>query len=298
MNYLDKAKRVQVVKLLVEGMSLRAIARVTGVSKVTTLKLLASLGEVCSDYQDRHLRNLPCRRIEFDEIWAFVGAKEKNATLDQKAEGWGDIWTWTAFCPDTKLMVSWYVGNRDFKCAKVVVNDLKDRLANRVQLTTDGHKPYLQAVEEAFGGAIDYAVLIKLYGNEGGREAPANVKYSPADVTGVRIEKISGRPDPKFVSTSGVERQNLTMRMSMRRFTRLTNGFSKKAENHAHQVALHFMHYNFCRIHTSIRVTPAMEAGVANHVWDVEEIIALVDAADKAREAALGPRRTRGKSNG
>ena len=296
MNYLDKAKRVQVVKCLVEGMSIRATCRITGVAKATVLKLVVDVGEVCADYQDKALRNLPCRRIEVDEIWAFVGAKEKNATDAQKKEGFGDIWTWTALCPDTKLIASFYVANRDAESAHYFIDDLASRLANRVQLTSDGHKPYLQAVEDAFGGAIDYAMLIKQYGNEGGREAPANIKYSPADCTGIRVERISGSPNKAFISTSGVERQNLTMRMSMRRFTRLTNGFSKKAENHAHMVALHFMHYNFCRIHQSLRISPAMAAGVTDKLWNVEDVIGLLDAAEAEREAALGPRRTRGKT--
>lgn len=294
MNYLDKAKRTMVVKCLTEGMSIRATSRLTGVSITTVLKLLADLGKVCADYQDEVLRNLPCRRVEVDEIWAFVGAKEKNATADQKAEGWGDIWTWTAFCPDTKLIASWYVGDRSATSAHYFISDMATRLSHRIQLTSDGHKPYLQAVEDAFGGEIDYAMLIKQYGNEGGREAPANIKYSPADCTGIKVERISGRPDRKHISTSGVERQNLTIRMSNRRFTRLTNGFSKKAENHAHALAIYFMNYNFCRVHQSLRMSPAMAAGVSKVLWEVEDVVALLDKVEQEREAALGPRRTRG----
>jgi IS1 family transposase len=230
--------------------------------------------------------------VQVDEIWAFVGTKEKNATEAQKAQGWGDIWTWTAIDADSKLILSYYVGNRNAESANYFMQDVAGRLASRVQLTSDGHKPYLQAVEDAFGGAIDYAMLIKLYGNEGGRQQPANVRYSPADVTGIRVEKISGRPDPKHISTSYVERQNLTMRMGMRRFTRLTNGFSKKVENHA--LAIYFVNYNFCRIHQSLRVTPAMAAGLVDRVWDLKDIVAMLDKAQKDREAELGPRRTRG----
>lgn len=296
MNYTDKAKRVQIVKCLVEGVSIRATCRMTGAAKGTVLKLLADIGEVCAAHQHEHLINLPCKRVQVDEIWSFVGMKQKNASEDQKAAGFGDAWTWTAICADTKLVMSWLVGDRNAACADHFIADLQTRLAHRVQLTSDGHKGYLHAVEDAFGGAIDYAMLIKLYGNEGNRQAPANIKFSPADVTGIKVEKISGRPDPKHVSTSYVERQNLTMRMNMRRFTRLTNGFSKKAENLAHAVALHFMHYNFCRIHQTLRVTPAMAAGVSAVVWDVEDIVALLEKAEAAREAELGPRRTRGKS--
>ena len=293
MNYLDTAKRVQVIKALVEGMSVRATCRLTGVSKPTVLKLLVDVGEVCAAFQYEHLRNLKCKRVQVDEIWAFVAMKQKNVPLDARGQGVGDVWTWTAIDADTKLIVSFLVGNRDSHCARIFIDDLASRLAGRIQLTSDGHKPYLQAVEDAFGAGIDYAVIMKLYGNEGHGGEPANIRYSPAVCTGIKIEKITGRPDPAHISTSYVERQNLTMRMSMRRFTRLTNGFSKKAENHAAMVALHFMHYNFCRIHQTLRITPAMAAGVSGKVFDVEDIVALLEQAEAAREAELGPRRTR-----
>lgn len=273
MNRLPLAKRAQILGLLVEGDSLRATSRLADVSINTVTKLLVDVGRACSEYQDKALRNLPCKRVQVDEIWAFVGAKEKNATEEQKEQGYGDIWTWTAICADTKLVPSFYVGERDSEAAMIFMDDLAKRLANRVQLTSDGHKPYLEAVEGAFGGDIDYALLVKMY-----REAPEGQRrYSPPVCTGARKTRIEGNPDPKHFSTSYAERNNLTMRMSMRRFTRLTNSFSKKVENHAHAVALHFMFYNFGRIHKSQRVTPAMAAGVADHVWSLEEIAGLTD---------------------
>jgi IS1 family transposase len=246
----------------------------TGVAINTVVKMLCDAGRACSAYQDRTLRNLKSKRIQCDEIWSFVGAKEKNASPEKKRDGWGDIWTWTALCPDTKLIACWYVGERDASAAYHFINDLSERLASRVQLTTDGHKAYVQAVEDAFGCDIDYAMLVKIYGNapEGGE-----VRYSPAQCMGARKAVITGRPDFRHVSTSHTERQNLTMRMSMRRFTRLTNAFSKKVENHEHAVALHFMHYNFCRIHQSLRVTPAMEAGITDHVWSLAEVVEMID---------------------
>ena len=219
--------------------------------------------------------NLPCKRVQCDEIWSFVGAKQKNATAEQKAEGWGDTWTWVAICADTKLVPCWAVGGRDAGVAYEFMHDLAGRLANRVQLTTDAHRPYLAAVEDAFGSEIDYAMLVKLYGK--GEQGPER-QYSPAACKGARKVAIKGRPDYKEISTSYIERQNLTMRMGMRRFTRLTNGFSKKIENHEAAIALHYMHYNFCRIHQTLRVTPAMEAGVSDHVWSIAEIMALLDA--------------------
>jgi IS1 family transposase len=274
MNKLSTDERTRIVAALVEGNSMRAVSRMTGIARNTINKLLVDLGTACSEYQDKAFRNLSCKRVQCDEIWSFVGAKEKNATTEKKQEGWGDVWTWVAMDADTKLVPCWFVGQRDAGCAYHFMHDLAGRLANRVQLTTDGHKAYLYAVEDAFGADIDYAMLIKIYGNtpEGGE-----VRYSPAVCMGAKKAAISGKPDFKHVSTSFVERQNLTMRMSMRRFTRLTNGFSKKVENHEHMLALHYMFYNFGRIHQSLRVTPAMEAGVSDHVWELEEIISLLD---------------------
>lgn len=290
MNRLDTDRRSQVVRALVDGCSIRATVRMTGAAKGTVLKLLADLGAVCSEYQDKALRNLTCKRIECDETWSFCGAKQKNVA--KGAAGVGDVWTWTAICADTKLVPSWMIGGRDGEYAKEFIADLASRLTNRVQLTTDGHKAYLEAVEAAFGCDVDYAMLIKKYANEGG--VASEVRYSPAACTGIEKKVITGNPDKRLISTSYVERQNLTMRMGMRRFTRLTNGFSKKVENTGHAVAIHFMNYNYCRVHQSLRVTPAMAAGVTDHVWDVEDVIALLVAAEDAREAELGPRRTRG----
>ncbi len=271
MNRLSRDRQIAVVKALVEGCSIRATVRMTGVAKNTIINLLVDLGAACEAYQAEKLVNLPCKRIQCDEIWSFVGAKQKQ--VNNGAAGVGDVWTWTAICADTKLIASWQVGDRGSETAKGFISDLAGRLANRVQLTTDGHKVYLNAIENAFGDDIDYAMLVKQYGecHEGGE-----VRYSPAVCTGAKKEAITGNPDPKHVSTSYVERQNLTMRMSMRRFTRLTNAFSKKVENHAAAVALHFMYYNFCRIHQTLRVTPAMAAGVTDHVWEIGEIVDLL----------------------
>lgn len=277
MNKLPTEKRVRIVAALVEGNSIRATARIVGVNKDTVLKLLVDLGCACSNFQDKALRNLPCKRIQVDEIWAFVYAKEKNLPPEMRcAPGVGDVWTWTAIDAETKLVPSWLVGSRDSGAAKVFIMDLASRLAGRVQLTSDGHKPYLQAVEDAFGNDIDYAVLQKIYGPapEGQR------RYSPPECIGANRIVVTGEPEQAHVSTSYVERQNLTMRMKMRRFTRLTNAFSKKVENLEHAVALHYMHYNFCRVHQSLRVTPAMAAGVTDHVWELEEVIELLDKAE------------------
>ncbi len=281
MNKLPLEARTRVVAALVEGNSLRAITRMTGVHRTTVMKLLADLGRVCSIYQDRVFRNLPCKRIQCDEIWSFVGAKEKNASPEKKAEGWGDIWTWTAIDAETKLTPCWFVGTRDAGAAYHFMHDLADRLAHRVQLTTDGHKPYLSAVADAFGTDIDYAQLVKVYGEGPKTEA----RYSPAQCMGAKKAKIIGTPAYGHVSTSFVERANLTMRMGMRRFTRLTNAFSKKVENHEHAIALHFMHYNFCRIHQTLRATPAMAAGVSTKVWELADLIALLDT-EQAQAAA------------
>lgn len=275
MNKLSTEKRSQVVAALVEGNSIRATVRMTGVSKNTIAKLLLELGAACSEYLDKALVNLNCKRIQCDEIWSFIGAKEKNVPAEKRGQFvMGDIWTWVAMDADTKLIAAWTVGGRDAGTAYGFIQDLAKRLANRVQLTTDGHRAYLSAVEDALGSNVDYAMLVKLYGND--RESEA--RYSPAECIGCREVVVTGRPDPKHISTSFIERQNLTMRMGMRRFTRLTNAFSKKLENHIASIAIHYMHYNFCRVHQTLRVTPAMEAGVADHVWSISELIALLDA--------------------
>ena len=263
-----------VVQCLVEGNSLRSTTRITGVHRTTIINLLCDLGEACSAYQDKVFRNLNCRRIQCDEIWSFVYAKEKNASMEMKdAVGAGDVWTWTAIDPDSKLVPCWFIGSRDALCAYHFIQDLAGRLKNRIQLTTDGLKVYIQAIEDAFGSEIEYAMLIKIFG-----EAPkTEARYSPARCMGSKRALMTGKPEYGHVSTSHVERQNLTMRMSMRRFTRLTNAFSKKVENLEYAVALHFMYYNFARIHQTLRVTPAMEAGVSDHVWSVGEILGLLE---------------------
>jgi IS1 family transposase len=290
MNKLPSDRRVQILGMMVEGMSIRAIARLTGASKNTIVKLLRDAGEACSDYQDRVLRDLPCKRIQVDEIWSFVYAKQKNVPTAKAApEQAGDIWTWTAICADTKLAVSWLLGNRDGETANVFVTDLASRLRGRVQLTSDGHKPYLEAVEDAFGDDVDYAMLVKLYGApQDGASGTAQRKYSPAECTGCKSHVVTGSPDPDHISTSYAERLNLSIRMHTRRFTRLTNAFSKDAENHAHSVALNFMYYSFVRIHQTLRVTPAMAASVTNKLWELSDLVALIDEyAPKPR--ARGP---------
>jgi len=247
----------------------------TGVSQNTIFKLLADLGDACAEYQDKAFRNLNCRRIECDEIWSFVGVKARNVTQRKMDEAnWGDVWTWVAIDADTKLVPCWLVGPRNGEAAYEFIHDLASRLKNRVQLTTDGHRPYLEAVESAFGSEIDYAMLIKIYGKSGDKKD--ETRYSPAECIGCEKRWVAGNPATELVSTSYVERQNLTMRMSMRRFTRLTNGFSKKIENHAHAIALHYMYYNFVRIHKSLRCTPAMAAGVTSRLWEIADIIALL----------------------
>ncbi len=275
MNRLDKERRTQVIRCLVEGNSIRSTVRMTGVAKNSVVKLLAAVGAACANYQGSVFRNLPCKRIQCDEIWSLCYAKANNVPADKQGQfGYGDVWTWTALCADTKIVPSWIVGGRDSGTAQALNEDLAGRLANRIQLTTDGHRLYLEAVEAAFGSEIDYAMLVKMYGED----PKADTKYSPSECIGCRFVPISGNPKPEHISTSFVERQNLTMRMSMRRFTRLTNGFSKKVENHAAALALYFMYYNFCRVHQTLRVTPAMEAGVADHVWQIEEIVGLLDS--------------------
>jgi IS1 family transposase len=273
MNRLDIATQAKVIGCLVEGCSIRATVRLTGVAKNTIVKLLAEIGRACDDCHDANVRNLKVRRLQCDEIWCFIGAKAKNTRIEKKAKfGWGDIWTWVGIDADTKLVVSYMVGNRDGGWAEEFMKDCASRIRNRVQITTDGFKVYLQAVENAFGADIDYAMLQKIYGAVNDGEA----RYSPAKCIGRDMKVVSGDPDPKHVSTSFVERQNLTMRMHMRRFTRLTNAFSKKLSNHRHSVALHYMFYNFCRVHQTLKVTPAMEAGLTDHVWVLEELCALL----------------------
>ena len=281
MNQLSTAERAQIIGCLVERMSLRATARLTGFARNTISTLLVNLGRAASEYQDRTLRNLTSTRIECDEIWAFVHAKAKNVLERLQGQyGYGDVWTWTAIDPDTRLIASWLVGWRGEPEAVDFLMDLRGRLANRIQLTTDGHIAYRGAVERVFGNDIDYAQLIKEYGVEASKdESPTARRSSPNKVTGSEIRIINGDPNPEYISTSYVERNNLTMRMSMRRFTRLTNAFSKKVESHAAMVSVHFLHYNFARPHSSLgkNTTPAMAAGVADHVWTVQEIAALLD---------------------
>lgn len=274
MNKLSTEERTRVVAAFVDGNSLRSTTRMTGIHRTTIMKLLAELGEACLTYQDKTFVNLKCERIECDEILSFCGAKEKNCSEEMKDAGWGDAWTWVAINPVSKLVPCWLVGGRDAGFAHDFMIDLASRLENRVQLTTDGLRAYLSAVEYAFGDQIDYAMLVKQYG-----DAPAGDqrRYSPAEVTGTKRKVISGAPNDKHICTSIIERQNLTMRMGIRRFTRLTNGFSKKIENHVHAISLHYMFYNFAKIHQSLRMTPAMAAGVSNHVWSIAEIVALLD---------------------
>jgi IS1 family transposase len=248
------------------------------------MRLLRQVGEATYEFQDGALRNLQCQRIQCDEIWSFVGCKEQHLQLGEKHKGRGDVWTWTALDPDSKLMVSWHVGLREQSDAACFMEDLASRLANRVQLSTDGHLGYRAAVEDAFGGEIDYAVAVKVYGMPLDNNR-IEARYSPSKCKEVTKRRVSGDPDPDHISTSHNERHNLTMRMGMRRFTRLTNGFSKKFKNHLNAVNLHMAHYNFCRIHQSLRITPAMAADVADHVWDIEELIALIDTPERRKTA-------------
>jgi IS1 family transposase len=280
MNKLSMDKKVAVISALVEGCSVRATSRLTGVAKGTILRLLAEVGTACAQYQDAVLRNIPARRVQVDEIWSFCYAKQKNITAAMFDNGGfaGDVWTCVAIDADTKLVLSWRVGWRDAGYATDFLQDVAGRLSNRVQLTTDGHKMYLTAVPDAFGKSVDHAQLVKIYGDDPERQK----RYSPARCLGTERIEVIGSPDPKHISTSYVERQNLTMRMQMRRFTRLTNAFSKKIENHEHAVALFYMWYNFGRLHQTLRVTPAMEAGISQHVWSIHEVVSLSEAVANA----------------
>ncbi len=293
MNRLSHEDRVRIISQLCEGMSIRAITRTTGASKNTIAKLLGDAGRACMAYHDEHVRNVTAARVQVDEIWSFTYAKAKNVPTAKAApEGAGDTWTWTALDADSKMIISYLVGGRDAEYAVEFIQDLSDRLANRVQLTSDGLNAYIGAVEDAFGDDIDFAQLVKVYGNVPGGAG----RYSPPECIGAAKRRIRGRPDIDHVSTSYVERQNLTMRMHMRRFTRLTNAFSKKVENHAYAVALHFMYYNFVRIHGKLRMSPAMAAGVTDRLWEVSDIVALVEAADPAPKPR-GPYKTKQISN-
>jgi IS1 family transposase len=282
MNKLDRSRRAQIIAALVEGCSIRSTSRMVGISKDTVMKLLVDVGKVCAEYQDIRLRNLDCRLLQCDEIWSFCYAKQKNVSpKHQGIFGYGDVWTWTALDHVTKLVPCWHVGRRDAHAAGQFINDLASRLKHRVQITTDGHKAYLEAIEGAFGCDVDYAMLIKLYGKE-----QEEVRYSPAKCIGSYSEVITGDPFPPAISTSHVERQNLTMRMGMRRFTRLTNAFSKKLENHMHAISLHYMYYNFARVHQTLRCSPAMEAGVSNKLWSIGDIVNLLEEAESLKPAA------------
>lgn len=276
MNRLSQEKRAQIIGMMVEGVSIRAISRMTGASKNTIVKLLAEAGQMFSDFQNETIRNLSSERIQLDEIWSFVYAKAKNVACAKAAPDIADdVWTWTAIDADSKLIVSWLVGDRSGETGCRFVRDLADRLKHRVQITTDGHKAYLQAVEEAFGNDVDHEMLETFYAapSQEGRAT----RYSPAECCGTRTHRITANPDSQHISTSYAERQNLSMRMSIRRSTRLTNAFSKKIENHVYAIAIYFMHYNFCRVHQTLRVTPAMEAGIADHVWTLEELAGLLE---------------------
>jgi IS1 family transposase len=282
MNRLSRAERAKIIGCLTEGMSIRATSRLTGAAQNTIMKLLRDLGSAAADYQDRTLRNLACERIQADEIWAFVGMKAKNVPEDKRGTlGYGDVWTWTALDPDSKLLVSWLVGERTMDAAMLFMADVASRLGTRPQITTDGNMAYRDAIEAAFGSEADYAQLLKQYGvmpsDDGSMTAR---RYSPNVVTSVETRVIAGNPDPDHISTSHVERSNLTIRMQNRRFTRLTNAFSKRIDNHAWSVALFMLHYNFARPHRSLgkNVTPAMAAGIADHVWTLEEIAGLLDS--------------------
>jgi IS1 family transposase len=282
MNRLDDSRRAQVIRCLVEGNSINSTCRITGVAKNTILKLLVEVGAACTKFLDEKMVNLPCKRLQADETWSFCYCKQKQVTLEIAEERVaGDVWVWVAIDADTKLIPTWLVGRRDAGCATEFIQDLANRLANRVQLTTDGLKVYLNAIVDAFSNDIDYAILHKIYGADQGNES----RYSPAVCTGCEKKTVIGDPDERHVSTSYIERQNLTMRMSMRRFTRLTNAFSKKIENHMASVALYMLYYNFGRKHLTLGTTPAIKAGIADHIWTIDEIIALLSTSEHAKAA-------------
>ena len=295
MNKLPLAKRVQILAMLCEGSSMRSISRIADVSINTVSKLLVEAGEAALAIHDENVCDVEAGRVQCDEIWSFCYAKAKNVSTAKAApDGAGDVWTWTAIDADSKLMVSYFVGDRGAESAMILMDDLRARLANRVQLTTDGHRAYLEAVEGAFGADVDYAQLVKLYGEQGGKGS--EVRYSPAECTGIRKRRVEGNPDIAHVSTSHVERMNLSIRMQNRRFTRLTNAFSKKLDNHIHALALYFAFYNFCRIHKSLKVTPAMAAGITDRLWSLEDIVAKVDEMAPS-PAKRGPYKKRAKVN-
>jgi IS1 family transposase len=286
MNKLTHEQRIQVVNCLIEGCSIRAAVRMTDIAKKTVMRVLAEAGQVCESYQNRVFRNLTCRRIQLDELWGFNYCKAKNLTpeIAQRIPGAGDVWLWVAIDADTKLVPCWQLGDRDAETAYEFVHDLASRLSNRVQLTSDGHRVYLTAVEAAFGADVDYAMLVKMYGTDPRED---ETRYSPAECVGIQSAVITGRPDPRHISTSFVERQNWSVRTAMRRYTRLSNGFSRKIENHEAAIALNYFAYNFIRIHRTLWVTPAMAAGVTDHLWDVSKLISLWEAEEKNAKSCL-----------
>jgi len=284
MNRLSSEQRTAVLNCLIEGCSIRSTVRMTGVAKKTVMRLLVEVGAVCAAYQDRAFRNLSCQRIQVDELWAFIGCKQKNVTFQIKATNpdAGDIWLWVAIDAETKLVPSWMLGDRDATAAMTFMLDLARRLSNRVQLTSDGHRAYLQAVDWAFSGDIDHAMLVKLYG----ADRPEEARYSPAVCVGCKSNVVTGNPDPAHLATSFAERQNLSVRMSIRRYTRLTNAFSRKLDNHAAAVALYYFAYNFIKTHRTLRVSPAMAAGVTNRLWEVPDLVALLEESEGQLKAA------------
>ena len=283
MNRLTSEARTAVVSALIEGCSIRSTVRMTGVAKKTVMRLLLEVGAVCAAYQDRTFRNLVSRRVQVDEMWGFIYAKQKNVTLKMAEQRFcGDVWLWTAIDSDSKLAISWALGQRDAVTAHEFMTDLAGRLKKRVQLTSDGLKLYLTAVEDAFGSEIDYAMLVKIYG----APSEGQKRYSPAECLGCERKSITGDPDPKYVSTSYSERLNLSVRMTNRRYTRLTNAFSKKLENHFAAAALGYFAYNFIKIHSTLRMTPAMAAGVTDRLWEVSDLVALLEADEREVERA------------
>jgi IS1 family transposase len=300
MNRLPVEKRAAVIAALVEGNSIRSTGRMTGVANNTVVKLLVDLGTACSVYQDQTMRNLTCKRIEVDELWAFVYAKQRNVPKAKENKA-GDVWTWVAIDPDTKLVPTYRIGGRDLPEARAFMTDLATRIVNRIQVTSDAYPPYTTAVAGAFGGDVDYAQLVKVYGTTSDSKRPDR-RFSPAVCLEAIPQRVTGDPDPDYISTSHVERLNLTMRMSMRRYTRLTNAFSKKVENLAAAVSLHFMHYNFCRVHKTLGTTPAVAAGLTDHVWSLDELIGLLAASEsvptkRGRYAKMRARRAAADSD-